>query len=188
MNAPQKSNKIAVIIIMGVSGSGKTTIGKLLAQSLNWQFEDADDFHSQANKAKMHSGIPLTDEDRKPWLEGLADHINDWVKQNKPTVLACSALKESYRELLTGNKNEVAVVYLRADYDAIAKRLQSRTNHFMNKGLLESQFATLEEPAPDKIAPGTSKAVTATADSALTMDATEQPDNIVATVKSAFGL
>jgi carbohydrate kinase (thermoresistant glucokinase family) len=141
----QPQQNIAVIIVMGVAGSGKTTIGKALADSLGWQFEDGDDFHSAANKAKMHSGHPLDDADRMPWLQTLADHIATWAT-SKPTVLACSALKESYRAILVGERRDVAVVYLKADFETIAARLNARTGHFMNKGLLRSQFETLETP------------------------------------------
>ncbi len=136
----------AVIIVMGVSGSGKTTVGKLLAEQLGWQFKDADDFHSATNKEKMHSGLPLTDEDRQPWLETLAQNIAGWIREGENTVLACSALKKSYRDTLTMDNQKILVVYLRADYQSIAARLAHRENHFMNKDLLKSQFATLEEP------------------------------------------
>jgi gluconokinase len=136
----------AVILVMGVSGSGKTTVGKLLAEQLGWQFRDADDFHSAANKEKMHAAVPLTDEDRSPWLETLAQNIAGWIRTGENTVLACSALKQSYRATLTKDNKNILVVYLRADYESIAARLAHRANHFMNKDLLKSQFATLEEP------------------------------------------
>ena len=138
--------QIRVIILMGVSGSGKTTIGHKLAEVLGWQFADGDDYHSAANKAKMHSGHPLTDEDREPWLATLAGHVRDWSQSDTKTILACSALKASYRDILTQDADRVAVVYLKADFETIAGRLNHRTGHFMNKDLLRSQFDTLEEP------------------------------------------
>src|SRR5215831_13360545 len=135
-----------IIILMGVSGSGKTTIGQRLAQELGWPFYDGDQFHPQANIAKMQQGMPLTDEDRWPWLQALHTHIETWVHQSMSAVLACSALKQAYREHLIIDETEVKLVYLKGDYYLIYERLGQRRGHFMLPGLLASQFAALEEP------------------------------------------
>ncbi|HLO89278.1 MAG TPA: gluconokinase [Nostocaceae cyanobacterium] len=134
-----------IILITGVSGSGKTTIAQQLAKSLNWEFRDADDFHSTANIEKMRSGIPLTDADRMPWLQTLQAVIKVWLKENKNATLACSALKASYRQILLID-NQIQLVYLKGAYELVQKRLQERQNHFMTEKLLQSQFNTLEEP------------------------------------------
>jgi gluconokinase len=134
-----------IILLMGVSGAGKTTGGRALAEGLHWRFADADDFHSAANIAKMHAGIPLTDEDRAPWLLSLHTAILQWIAAADNVVLACSALKASYRRLLVISA-DVKLVYLRASAELIAARLASRPNHYMNPHLLRSQFETLEEP------------------------------------------
>jgi len=134
-----------VVILMGVTGSGKTTIGVALAESLHWQFIDADDFHPQANVAKMRAGIPLGDADRVPWLASLHSAIGDWLKEGTNVVLACSALKQVYREQLLVNPN-VKLVYLRGSRELISQRLSQRRGHYMDPDLLTSQFAALEEP------------------------------------------
>jgi gluconokinase len=130
---------------MGVTGSGKTTVGKALAKSLHWQFADADDFHSPANIAKMRAGIPLDDVDRAPWLAALRTQIDKWLQAGTKAVLACSALKQAYREQLVAS-SEVRVVYLCGGRGLIAKRLKERRGHYMDPNLLPSQFAALEEP------------------------------------------
>ena len=135
-----------IVIVMGVSGSGKTTVGKLLAQSLNWDFSDADDFHPPANIKKMSLGIPLEDADRLPWLLQLQTTIDWWLLENKNVVLACSALKASYREMLCRNEQRIKIVYLKGDFELFAARLKNRENHYMKADLLSSQFHTLEEP------------------------------------------
>jgi gluconokinase len=135
-----------IAIVMGVSGSGKTTVGKLLAQSLNWEFSDADDFHPPANIEKMSLGIPLEDADRLPWLLQLQSTIDWWLLENKNVVLACSALKASYREMLRRDPQQVKIVYLKGDFELLAARLRNRENHYMKADLLSSQLATLEEP------------------------------------------
>ena len=132
-----------VVIIFGVSGTGKTTLGKLLARKLGWAFYEADDFHSPANVEKMHAGIPLTYEDRWPWLESLRELIKR-LDAKEDAVLACSALKHAYRRFLRVN-DQVKFVYLRGDYALIANQLRKRKGHFMNPELLKSQFADLEE-------------------------------------------
>lgn len=134
-----------IIILMGVSGVGKTTIGQALAQDLGWRFADGDDFHSSANIAKMHAGIPLTDEDRVPWLQSLQTAITGWLASGSNVVLACSALKASYRQVLQVSP-EVKFVYLRGSFELIVQRLASRKGHYMNLDLLRSQLDTLEEP------------------------------------------
>ena len=134
-----------IILIMGVSGVGKTTVGQALARELHWRFADADDYHSPANVAKMHAGIPLTDEDRAPWLQSLHDAIVKWLATGENVILACSALKASYRTLLMVS-SDVKLVYLRGSEELIAGRLAGRHGHYMNPHLLHSQFETLEEP------------------------------------------
>jgi len=134
-----------VILLMGVTGSGKTTIGRALAESLNWQFVDADDFHPPANVAKMCAGIPLDDTDRAPWLAALRAAIDNWLRSKTNVVLACSALKQAYRDQLMFSP-DVRLVYLRGSRDLIAHRLTERRDHYMDPGLLPSQFAALEEP------------------------------------------
>jgi gluconokinase len=138
-----------VIIIFGVSGAGKTTVGELLARELGWHFFEADDFHSPANIEKMRRGVPLTDDDRRPWLENLRELIKRRVTSNESAVLACSVLKRVYRKHLHVSA-EVKLVFLRGDYELVAKQLRHRRGHFMNPGLLRSQFADLEEPQPEE--------------------------------------
>src|SRR5262245_22604514 len=133
------------IILTGVAGAGKTTIGKLLAKELAWQFYEGDDHHPAANIEKMRRGDALTDEDRQPWLEALCAVIEAAVKNKENGILACSALKESYRKLLRVNE-QVVFVHLAAAPDLIKRRLEQRQGHFMNPALIESQFATLEAP------------------------------------------
>lgn len=136
-----------VIVVMGPTGSGKTTIGSLLAARLGWAFVDADEFHSAANKEKMHRGIPLTDADRLPWLQTLHDQIERWLAEKRSVVLACSALKQSYRDLLWSSSPDIRLIYLKGSYDLIYQRLLSRKGHFANEHILAGQFADLEEPA-----------------------------------------
>jgi gluconokinase len=137
-----------IVVLMGVSGSGKTTIGTLLAERMGTLFADADDYHPAANKAKMASGQPLNDDDRQPWLEILNKMMRGWFESGKGGVLACSALKEKYRATLSSGMpaGAVAFVLLDGSKEMIAKRLATRKHEFMNAKLLESQFATLEMP------------------------------------------
>lgn len=136
-----------IILLMGVSGSGKTTIGKSLAQRLSCDFEDADDFHSEENKRKMHAGIPLTDADRLPWLSELSELLKKRSESGQTTILACSALKSSYRQKFLEAAPDLMVVYLKVDFETVAARLEERHHEFMNPELLKSQFDTLEEPS-----------------------------------------
>jgi gluconokinase len=155
---------------MGVEGSGKTTVGKLLAQALGWMFVDADDFHSAANKEKMSRGVPLGDADRHPWLKAIHDFIADQVGGGQNIVLACSALKENYREQLRQGL-DIKVVYLKGGFDLFFSRLQKRQVHFARESLLASQFASLEEPTD-----------------ALTIDASLPETDIVKQIESALRL
>ena len=134
-----------MIVIMGVSGCGKTTIGKQLAKQLKLPYFDADDFHPPSNIDKMRQGIPLTDVDRFPWLTQLANNMKTWDKQGG-AVLSCSALKESYRTLSASESKNVTWIYLKGSYDVIQSRLEQREGHYMKSNLLQSQFDTLEEP------------------------------------------
>ena len=133
-------------IIMGVSGSGKSTLGRALAEKLGWDFFDADDFHPPEKKKKMAAGIPLDDSDRTPWLAALSDQLFTTLKAGRHPVLACSALKESYREKLLDGKAGVEVIYLKGSYELLWARMSGRQGHFMKPEMLKSQFATLEEP------------------------------------------
>ena len=134
-------------LVMGVSGCGKSTIGKMLAEKLGWEFFDADDFHPAENIAKMKAGVPLTDADRGPWLVRLARLLREEIAAGRHPVLACSALRHSYRDTLLAGLPGIRIVYLRGDRELIASRMQSRPGHFMPPSLLESQFAALEEPS-----------------------------------------
>jgi gluconokinase len=134
-----------VILLMGVSGSGKTTIGQMLSAQLNWPFVDGDSLHSPANIAKMAAGIPLTDDDRAPWLQSIHAVMEGWRIQQKNGIIASSALKEKYRKILL-TRPEIKLVYLRGAYDLIYSRMQHRPGHYMKAEMLQSQFASLEEP------------------------------------------
>lgn len=160
-----------VLILMGVSGSGKTTVGQALAADLHWPFFDGDDFHPPANIAKMSQGIPLTDTDRAPWLQAIHQHMSMLGRRGQHAVVACSALKRAYRTQLVGELDAVHLIYLRGSMETIRQRLQARAGHFMPTALLASQFETLEEP-----------------DDALTVEISQLPEVIVATIRDALAL
>lgn len=162
-----------IVIVFGVSGAGKTTIGKLLAEELGWQFYEADDFHPRSNIEKMRRGRPLTDEDRWPWLERLREQLTRSVAAKENAVLACSALKRAYRERLRVS-DDVKFVFLRGDYALIAEQLCHRRGHFMNPTLLKSQFADLEEPKSDE--------------DVLTIELGRTPEELVKEIKTNLGL
>ena len=162
--------KNKVIIIIGVSGSGKTTIGRLLSGELGWKYYEGDDFHPPANIEKLKHGVPLDDADRKPWLESLRDLIRNCLEQNDSAVVACSALKQRYRDFLLVDER-VILIYLKGDYELIRERLSKRRGHFLNPNLLDSQFAALEEPK-----------------TAMQVDVSLSPAEIVKSIRSALRL
>ncbi len=162
----------AVVIVMGVSGSGKSTIGSLLAGRLQWEFEDGDWFHPAANVEKMHNGIPLTDEDRWPWLHSIKAWIDKMRREGGHGVIACSVLKRRYRELLIGDGAEIRLVFLKGSEELIARRIATRHEHFMPPSLLHSQFAALEEPGADE--------------NPITVSIEPRPTEIVAHILSAL--
>src|SRR5213080_2411857 len=161
------------MIVFGVSGAGKTTIGKLFAKDLGWRFLEADDFHPRANIEKMRSGRPLTDEDRWPWLKLLREQIARSLAAKEDAVLACSALKRAYRERLRVS-DDVKFVFLRGDYALIKHQLRQRSGHFMNPSLLQSQFADWEEPQP--------------VEDVLTIKLGRSPHELVEEIKAKLGL
>jgi carbohydrate kinase (thermoresistant glucokinase family) len=139
-----------VIVLMGVSGSGKSTVGAELSHALGWPFRDADSFHPAANVEKMSRGVPLTDADRWPWLDAIAQWIDDRLERRAPGIVSCSALKRAYRQRIVGSRAGVGLVYLQGEMSVIAARLAARTGHFMPAALLASQFEALEEPQADE--------------------------------------
>jgi gluconokinase len=161
-----------VIVLMGVSGSGKTTVGKLLAAQLGWPFADGDDYHPAANIEKMRGGIPLTDAERSPWLAALHGLISAWVVGKKNAVLACSALKRKYRESLQ-IAPEVQIVYIKGTPQLLQRRLRERVGHYMKESMLESQLATLEEPEAEDV---------------TVVDAARSPAEIVAEIQGRLAL
>ena len=159
-----------IVIVMGVVGAGKTTIGHLLAEQLSWEFTDADDFHPPSNVEKIRHGISLTDDDRRPWLQQLRETVARWIAEDRNVVLACSALKRSYRqELEVGS--QVRFVYLKGSAALIAERLRRRRGHFAGEQILASQYADLEEPKE-----------------AVTVDIAFTPQQIVAEIREKLGL
>jgi gluconokinase len=161
---------IVVIVLMGVSGAGKTTVGQLLASELGWDFADGDDYHSPSKVEKMRSGIPLTDADRAPWLETLRTLIATRIAAGKNTVLACSALKQTYRQVLQVGP-EVSIVYLKGTPQVLQQRLRERRGHFMTERMLASQLAALEPPAD-----------------AVAIDTDCSPAEIVTAIRARLGL
>lgn len=150
MNPKPPSNDTSAIVVMGVSGSGKSTIASMLAQRLHWVYEDGDWFHPKSNIEKMHRGEPLNDEDRWPWLHAIAEWIDATRHAGGHGVVACSALKRAYRDVLIGDRRDVRLVFLKGDRELIARRIAARADHFMPTTLLDSQFATLQEPQADE--------------------------------------
>ena len=141
---------MTIAVVMGVSGSGKTTVAKGLARQEGWILLEGDSFHPPANIAKMKAGTPLTDEDRWPWLRAIAAKEDELLAAGQSAVVACSALKRAYRDILIGDRPNTVLVYLRGSKALIGARMQARKDHFMPPALLDSQFATLEEPGPDE--------------------------------------
>ena len=147
---PGNGGRMTIVVVMGVSGSGKTTIAAGLANHLGWPLLEGDSFHPPANIAKMKAGTPLTDADREPWLRAIAQRIDAERAAGASAVVACSALKRAYRDILIDRRPDLVLLYLRGDKALIAGRMASRQGHFMPPALLDSQFATLEEPGPDE--------------------------------------
>ena len=172
MAEARASKWTAAIVVMGVSGAGKSTIAELLSRRLHRPLIEGDGLHPPSNIAKMSQGIPLNDDDRLPWLKAIAARIAEARKANKPVIVTCSALKRAYRDILTGGHDDVGFVYLRGTKDLIASRLRARTDHFMPPGLLDSQFAALQEPGEDE--PTVAVAIDA------------PPDEIVGKIADAF--
>lgn len=155
-----------IVLLMGVAGSGKTTIGRMLAGQLGWPYFEADDFHSPANKEKMGHGIPLNDDDRAPWLAAIRQRIDECVAGNQSAVFTCSALKEKYRHVLMDHVPAMSLVYLAGDSDILLHRMKGRSGHYMKADMLQSQLATLEVPH-----------------NALTIDIAQSPETIVAEIR-----
>ena len=161
-----------ILIVMGVSGSGKTTVAALLAGRLNWKFQEGDSLHPQANVGKMHRGIPLTDADRLPWLDSIAALIDRWIAEDVSGIITCSALKRAYRERIRARHPTVELIYLRGARELVSARITQRMGHYMPASLLASQFATLEEPGEDE--------------PVITVDIGGSPDQIVEAILDAL--
>lgn len=170
MDARERASPPQVIVVMGVAGAGKTTVGKCLARALGWAYLEGDELHPPANIAKMRRGLPLTDADRDPWLNTLRARIEALLAANQPAVVACSALRRRYRARLRVNR-QVCFVHLAADYPLLRERLQGRRGHFVAPSLLDSQLGTLEKPKD-----------------ALAVDAALPVEEIVTRIRAAFGI
>jgi carbohydrate kinase (thermoresistant glucokinase family) len=171
---PGRAGETRVIVLMGVSGSGKSTVGNALASALGWEFRDADSFHPAANVEKMSRGIPLTDKDRAPWLAAIAAWIDERLATGGTGIVSCSALKRAYRQVIVGGRTGVGLVHLRGSFDLISARMSARRGHFMPASLLQSQFQTLEEPGPDE--------------HALSVSIDKSAEAIVQEIIAAFGV
>ena len=171
MAETKRERATLALVLMGVTGSGKTTIGELLSQELGWPFLDGDDFHPEANVQKMAVGIPLTDEDRFPWLERLAAEMREHVDSGRDCIMACSALKARYREILAQDREEVRFVYLKGTEELIGRRLVERTHRYMPASLLQSQFEALEDPAQSFV-----------------VDISSTPEDAVQQIRYGFGI
>ncbi|APW38055.1 gluconate kinase [Rhodoferax koreense] len=168
------SSQPPIVVVMGVSGCGKSTVGQRLAVALQVPFLEGDDFHPAGNVARMAAGVPLTDADREGWLRTLAGHIAEADRQRQGLVLSCSALKRSYRDMLRAGSDRLRFVFLHGDAAVLAKRMAARTRHYMPASLLDSQLATLEPPAPDE--------------NALAFDVTQATEVVVASVVASLQL
>lgn len=167
----EKANPLRILILMGVAGCGKTTIGKLLSERLGWHFYDADDFQPQGNLAKMAQGLPLNDRDRRPWLLAIHDLLAGLAARSGRAVVACSALKQDYRDLLCAGLDGIGFVYLKGEFALLEDRLRNRPGHFFKAGLLGTQFEILEEPI-----------------GALTVNVDNPPENIADSILKGLGL
>lgn len=174
MDQRPAADHVHVLVIMGVSGSGKSTIASMLANRLHWVYEDADWFHPKSNIEKMHHGEPLNDEDRWPWLYAIAAWIDATRHAGGHGVIACSALKRTYRDILIGDRPDVRLIFLQGDRDLIARRVAARADHFMPTTLLDSQFKTLEEPTADE--------------QPITVSIVPHPRDIVETIVKQLGI
>ena len=150
IRSPRARLQAVILIVAGVAGSGKTSVGALLAGRLRWRFADADTFHPEVNVAKMRAGVPLTDEDRAPWLRAIGDWMDAWIAAGRSAVVTCSALKRAYRDQLLSGRPAATMVFLQVSRDVLASRLNSRHEHFFPEKLLDSQLAALEPPERDE--------------------------------------
>ncbi|MCP8940621.1 gluconokinase [Alsobacter sp. SYSU M60028] len=174
MSGADKTAPVSVVVIMGVSSSGKTTTASLLSERLGWPFRDADSFHPPANVEKMSRGVPLTDADRAPWLEAIAAWIRQRIASGEPGIVTCSALKRAYRDVLMAGNDGARLVHLVGDRALIGDRMARRRDHFMPTSLLDSQFATLEPPAPEE--------------NVLSVPVSQSPAQVAETIIAALGL
>jgi gluconokinase len=169
---PWELRTAQALVLTGVSGTGKTTLGESLAQALGWRFRDGDEFHSKENIAKMSAGVALTDADRAPWLQAIRDYLINALAHGENTIVACSALKAAYRQELKVDPAHVRLVCLQADYQVLLQRLEQRTGHFMKANMLKSQFEALEPPTADE----------------FVVDADQPPAAVVAAIRKELGL